>query len=90
MSRREVARKNPGHVFAQTEFEQLRASYQHPSYELRANYAATLDRLDAVFDPEGERMSLQDPEEWEELLFERFPDAPDRLFTEFGLVMDEE
>jgi hypothetical protein len=52
MSRREVARKNPGHVFKLSEFDHLRASYKKPNYELRANYAATLERLDAVFAPE--------------------------------------
>jgi hypothetical protein len=51
MSRREVARKNPGHVFKLSEFEHLRASYKKPNYELRANYAATLARLEAVFAP---------------------------------------
>ncbi|APX14352.1 hypothetical protein BWR18_21160 (plasmid) [Tateyamaria omphalii] len=50
MSRRQTALKNPGHVFKLSEFDQLRANYKEPNYELRANYAATLARLETVFD----------------------------------------
>jgi hypothetical protein len=46
--------------------------------------------LDSVFGPDGERMALEEPDEWENLLFERFPDAPNRLFSEFGLIVEEE
>jgi hypothetical protein len=53
MSRRQTALKNPGYVFKLTEFEQLLASYRKPNYELRANYAATLERLDSVFAAEA-------------------------------------
>lgn len=50
MSRRQTALKNPGHVFNLSEYDQLRANYKKPSYELRSNYAGTVDRLYAVFD----------------------------------------
>ena len=46
--------------------------------------------LDSLFGPDGERIFLEKPSQWENLLFERFPDAPNRLFTEFGLVVEEE
>lgn len=44
--------------------------------------------LDDIIGPEGSVMDAIEPAEWQELLLERFPDAPKRLFSEFELVIE--
>jgi len=44
--------------------------------------------LDDIIGPEGSVMEAFEPAEWQKLLLEKFPDAPERLFSEFSLVIE--
>ena len=43
--------------------------------------------LDDIMGPDGVEVKVTEPEEWEQILRERFPDAPIRLFSEFKLAV---
>jgi len=43
--------------------------------------------LDDIMGPDGSVIDVIEPAEWENLLLEKFPDAPDRLFEEFKLII---
>ena len=45
--------------------------------------------LDDIIGPDGSVMTQEKPTEWLDLLLEKFPDAPKRLFSEFNLVIEE-
>lgn len=44
--------------------------------------------LDDIIGPDGSVIDVIEPEEWQKLLLEKFPDAPKRLFSEFELVIE--
>ncbi len=43
--------------------------------------------LDQIMSPDGAELDAEGVEEWEKLLIEKFPDAPERLFEEFKLIV---
>lgn len=45
--------------------------------------------LDDIIGPDGSIMEPEESAEWLDLLLQKFPDAPERLFSEFNLVIEE-
>ena len=45
--------------------------------------------LDDIIGPDGSVVEAEESAEWLDLLLQKFPDAPERLFSEFNLVIEE-
>ncbi len=44
--------------------------------------------LDDIIGPDGSVLTQEKPSEWLDLLGEKFPDAPERLFSKFNLATE--
>ncbi len=44
--------------------------------------------LDDIIGPDGSVLTQEKPSEWLDLLSEKFPDAPERLFSKFNLATE--